>query len=190
MTLDEQVKKIEDEKEWLERQRNKLVRQVSFPILVTRSGRWPARNPAENPEIRARIEKLDGLIAKQKVLLAQLGEAKLAQVEAASSPEIRKNAVGHEKKQPGKTSKHGPKANMDRHRKIAAVVKACKAKGQETEEVVWELDRKEIPIPQAWSRWSRKPRSWKRALEYKSERVRKALDYSVSMAQREISPQL
>lgn len=100
MPHDEKIKKVQEEIEWLERARNKLLQQVSIPIVVTRTGSFPEKNPAENPEIRARIEKLDGLIAERKVRLAQLHEEKLAQMEFANSTEVRGNAAGHETRQP------------------------------------------------------------------------------------------
>ena len=107
MTLEEQIKKVQEEIEWLERARNKLLQQVSFPIVVTRTGSFPEKNPAENPEIRARIEKLDGLIAEWKARLAQLHEAKLAQIEADQPGQPQSADVAEGGVQEGDTSQGG-----------------------------------------------------------------------------------
>lgn len=83
--------------------------------------------------------------------------------------------------------RHGPKPAMEQHRQTARIVGSFGREWRQQdalEKIAEELDRAQIPLPHAWKRWKRVPRTWSRAVEYHSDRVRKTLVYSLEMAAR------
>lgn len=80
---------------------------------------------------------------------------------------------------------HGPKANMDRHRKIAEIVEPYGDEWkQNVDEVARKLDGQKVPTSAAWAKQGRKVLSWQRAVQNRSELVTKAIEYSLKMARR------
>ena len=87
--------------------------------------------------------------------------------------------------------RHGPAPDLTSQRDVAAVVSMISGslrgdwKGRDgLLAICKELDRRQVPISRAWSKWSKKPTSWVSALAAHKERVVKALEYRLEQAEK------
>jgi hypothetical protein len=92
--------------------------------------------------------------------------------------------------------KRGPKADIDNHLKVWAIVERYgtdwkwEENRHKLENLVAALDEANIPVPKPRSeRWLRAPQSWGRALEYDPELVIKNIDYRVTAARQYLQEQ-
>lgn len=86
-------------------------------------------------------------------------------------------------------SKTGPKPRMDFHHAVADVVRLFDTKWKQPpnlERIAKELKMRKIPPLKSWGKRERPAQSWTRAVEYYPDVVRKALEYSLKMAARDI----
>lgn len=88
--------------------------------------------------------------------------------------------VAHRETRDKSKSRRGPKPDMDRHRKIAAVVWQHGSEWRSDDrlhEICEKLDAKGVRVSPKWVRWAR---SWVRALEVRKHEVSKAIQYSLN----------
>jgi hypothetical protein len=88
--------------------------------------------------------------------------------------------------------RHGPRADIDRHNQIAAVVRPYGDSWKDEEnlqKIAEKLDQERIPPPQAWAKWARsQARSWRKGLEFNRERFIKVIQYRLSYRQKKTNP--
>ena len=90
----------------------------------------------------------------------------------------------------GPKTKRGPKARIEFHLAVAAVVHSFEPKWKDhLEQIARKLDRqkKMTPASSAWAKRERPALSWTRALEYYPDVVVKVLDYSLEKAAKDIT---
>jgi hypothetical protein len=86
--------------------------------------------------------------------------------------------------------RRGPKPDMENHRKVAQVVSRCGPEWQDKaalNKICGTLDRKKIPAPKSWAKWTPAVRSWEPVSLYRRECVIKAIDYRLQKATEENS---
>ena len=91
----------------------------------------------------------------------------------------------------GSKKKRGPQPKVDFHRAVAEVVDSFGfgANWKELsnlEQIAEKLDKRKIPALQTWEKRDRVARTWSRAVEFYPDLVRKALEYSLKIAAKDI----
>ena len=132
-------------------------------------------------EFRKKYEIEIGELALEAEWKNNEASAQMPTSQASGSPA----AMSDVEKTAEPSAKRGPKVKMDRHRAIAEVMKSHGPNWTEPsvlEQIANELDKLKISTSPAWARRERRARTWKRAVEYYPDVVRKALDYSLEMA--------
>jgi len=107
--------------------------------------------------------------------------------DARTNSEVAKDSIGIVEPK----AKRGPKANMKFHHEVAEIVNSFRfgAKWKELsnlEQIAEKMDRRKLPALGAWAKRERRARTWKRAVEFYPDVVRKALEYSLEMAPKDI----
>jgi hypothetical protein len=109
----------------------------------------------------------------------------------ASSPDATTDTAKLQAGAPSSTpkppkQKPGPKTDVENCKKVADIVREhganWKKDADALDEICEALDAAGIPKPSSWSRWPKKPPSWRRALENRPRLVVQALEYRLRKA--------